>query len=206
MNIAILFYGRINHFDKKYLINILNSDYLVDIFYSGDQEPPELIEQFIKIYNPISINNEKISHLFNFEKYYNINQIACKANMDNMTRHFINLKRVFNLLETHVINNNIIYDLVISTRLDLCIDKLNIYTPIHNTIYIPIGEDHTGINDRFAMGDIETMKKYMNIIDNCLYLLDNNLSNPHPETLTLSNIKYSNLKIIRFNMSTVIIR
>ena len=57
-----------------------------------------------------------------------------------------------------------------------------------------------GINDRLAIGDFESMKKYMYIFDNCIHLLENNLSFPHPESLTLGNIQYNNLNIERFDL------
>ena len=56
------------------------------------------------------------------------------------------------------------------------------------------------------MGDIEVMRKYMYVFDNCLYLLDNRLADPHPETLTLANIRHNNLSVIRFYMNHTIIR
>jgi hypothetical protein len=124
-----------------------------------------------------------------------------------MSRHYTNKKRVFTLLEDHVTKSNTKYDCIISTRLDLYFDKLYIPTPALNTLYIPEGEDQGGINDRFAMGDYESMKKYMGIYDMCYYILENKLSaQPHPEQLALANIRYHKLNIERFLLENSIIR
>jgi hypothetical protein len=79
MHIAILFYGRINHYEKKFLINALPKIHHYDFFYSSDSEPQELIDDFIKIYNPISINNNKILYDVDFGIYPN--NKTCKAKL-----------------------------------------------------------------------------------------------------------------------------
>ena len=69
-----------------------------------------------------------------------------------------------------------------------------------NTIYIPENHDYVynAINDQVAYGKIDVMKKYncINVID----LLEKNLSIPHPETLTLANIRFHNLILERVNL------
>jgi hypothetical protein len=210
MKVAVLFFGRIGHYDKLFLLKeLINTK--VDIFYSSDNEQSELVEKFINLYNPIKVINDKIDaqtyldlNKLNFYAYPNT--VTYPPNLNNMTRHFINKLRVFKLLEEHVKNTGVSYDLVICTRLDLQINGLKLTIPEINTIYIPEGEDHTGINDRFAMGDMDTMAKYMNVFNNCYYLLENKLAIPHPETLTLANIKLNNLNIIRLGFTYNIIR
>jgi hypothetical protein len=204
MHIAILFYGRINKYTNTFLLNSLPQNHTYDVFYSADLEPNELLDDFIKIYKPISVNNDKISYDVDFGKYPNTKTHL--SNIHNMTCHFINKKRVFNLLENYINLTNTKYDIIIATRLDLFIDTLTLDIPLPNTIYIPKNEDHTGINDRFAMGDFQTMKKYMNIYDNCVYLLENKISVAHPENLTLYNIEYYKLNIVRFDINYSIMR
>lgn len=204
MKIALLFYGRIRHYEKKFAIKALSDYKDIDIFYSSDNEPEHLINDFIKLYNPVSFNNDTISYDVDFGKYPN--NVTCPVNINNMTRHFINLKRVFQLLEDTIKCKNIEYDIIIVTRLDLNISKIDLSNLVKDSLYIPFNEDHCGINDRFVMGYLESIKKYMNIFDNCLYLLDNKLSVPHPECLTLANIKYSNINIIRFNLHHNLVR
>jgi len=204
MHIAILFYGRINKYTNTFLLNSLPQKHTYDVYYSADLEPNELLDDFIKIYKPISVNNDKISYDVDFGKYPNTK--THPVNIHNMTCHFINKKRVFNLLENYINLTNTKYDIIIATRLDLFIDTLTLDIPLPNTIYIPKNEDYTGINDRFAMGDFQTMKKYMNIYDNCVYLLENKISVAHPENLTLYNIEYYKLNIVRFDINYSIMR
>ena len=44
MLIAICFFGRIAHYEKKYLIESLDSNISYDIFYSSDNELNNLID------------------------------------------------------------------------------------------------------------------------------------------------------------------
>ena len=203
MFIGVCFFGRSKFYEKKYLLESFGPDHTYDIFYSADNEAAEVIDNFTKIYSPISINNEKITYDVDFGIYPN--NKTCPANISNMTRHFINKKRVFALLEEHCITEGKTYDLIVSCRLDLYMDKYSPATPTANTVYIPSGDDCTGINDRFAMGDFNTMKQYMNLFDNCVYLLTNN-SVPHPENLHLDNINHCKITIERFNLHQSIYR
>jgi hypothetical protein len=195
MRVAVLFYGRILHFDKKLLLKSLDCRHNIDIFYSCDGEPAELVDDFKELYEPVEVNNEKIEYSVDCSGY-----TKGIENIDNMFRHFINLKRVFELLTKHISKTGIIYDLVIVTRLDLQIISLELILPEQNTIYIPYGEDYCGLNDRFAMGTIDTIRHYTSIFDNCKYLLDNNLAILHPEILTRENIKYCKIDIKRFSI------
>ena len=197
MRIAVLFYGRVNHYEKKFLVNSLPHLCECDFFYSADAEP---IDDFIKLYNPVAVVNDKITYNVDFGIYPN--NKTNPANIHNMTCHFINKKRVFELLEAH----DRVYDLIIATRFDLKLGKLDLSIPEPNTIYIPKGEDHTGLNDRFAMGDFETMRKYMKIYDDCFYYLENGLSVPHPENLTLANVINHKINIVRFPLNHTIMR
>jgi len=202
MNVAILFFGRIKYYERKYLLNILDKSNNIDIFYSCCDEPQELINNFIKIYNPKGIINEQISNDI-FDKY----EIIFNTNKTTLTYHFINKKRVYEMCKKYMKTNNIKYDLLISSRLDINPNfELNLTHFKNGICYIPEGEDHTGINDRFAIGDINVIESYMLIFDNCANLLDNKICGLHPETLTLANLKNKNIKIERFNCSTTLIR
>jgi len=202
MRIAVLFYGRIKHYEKKYMFSALPNTAHIDFFYSADGEPQHLIDDFCALYKPKAVINEKIVYDLDLNKYPHPH-----TNVHNMTCHFINLKRVFKLLENYISNNNEKYDVIISIRHDLCIEnQLELLTPLKNTVYIPSECDYNGINDRFAFGDIEAMKKYMNIYDNCEHLLENNYCFACPEMLTLANIKYCKLDVQRFDVKYNIYR
>jgi hypothetical protein len=204
MLIGVCFFGRIKHFDKNYFVNSFGPEHKYNFFYSGDNEPEDLLVEFKKMYNPICVNNTKISYNIDFGIYPN--KITYPVNIHNMTCHLLNKKRVFGLLEDYCNITNTSYDLIVSCRLDLYIEQYSPEKPLVNTIYIPAGEDHMGINDRLAYGDFQTMKKYMNLYDNCVYLLDRKLSLPHPESLHLATILFYKLNIIRFSVRHEIIR
>ena len=70
---------------------------------------------------------------------------------------------------------------------------------VDDTIYIPSNYDYRGINDQVAYGKIDVMKKYNSI--NALDLLNKSLAIANPETLTIANIKFYNLKIERVNIN-----
>jgi len=204
MRIALLLYGRVKYFKNQYenIINTIGNEHTIDIFLSSDNELNTDISEFKELYKPISINNNNIYHSYDFNKYPIDEPIT--VTIDNFIRHFINLKRVFKLLEEYINETGNVYDIVITTRIDLCLNvRLNISNPDNNTIYIPSGHDHgtiryPGINDRFAMGNIDVMRQYNTIIDNCIYLLENKMSYPHPEMLTYAHIIFSKINIIRF--------
>lgn len=200
--IAVLVYGRLNkcmeHYDN--IIETIGKQYDVDFFLSSDNSDEILLNNFIKKYNPKEFINDAISHNFNFQLY---SGLTPDTNTENMSRHFINKNRVFNLLENYILNTQKHYDIVLSLRIDVKFNNssFNFENVDDNTIYIPNNEDYGGINDQLAYGKFDVMKKYMNIILNCNYLLNNSLSRPHPESLTLANICYNRLNIKRFELN-----
>ena len=125
-----------------------------------------------------------------------------------MCLHFIHKKRVFQLLEDYVNTMNIKYDIVISLRVDVEINNTFSFHISNNTIYIPYGYDYVknAINDQIAYGSYDVMKKYNNIYDNLLDLLNLRLSIPHPESLTYANIKYHNIQVKRFHLDYCLVK
>jgi hypothetical protein len=209
MRIAVLVYGRLNkcaeHYDN--IMDHIGREHQIDFFGSSDHSNEELINQFIELYKPKSFVNDPIVHTYDFNHYqgspnFNFNTL------DNMIRHFMNKDRVFSLLERYIEKEGVYYDIVISLRVDIFFNTKIIFQNIQeNTIYIPINNDHEGgINDQIAYSNVNVMKKYMNIIHNCIYLLENELSKVHPESLNYANIKYENINIHRFDLSYNIYR
>ncbi len=204
-NIAVLIYGRLDKCVDTYenvigkvIGSIVNENNKVHIYCSSDNSSK--IDDFIRLYKPVSWVNDPITHSYTFEKYPK----AEETNIYTMGCHFINKKRVFELL----LQNKEEYDLVVSLRADLIFENSFDFSQIEdNTIYIPIGADwRLGINDQVAYGKPDVMKKYNEIIDNCENLLQNQGCIVHPESLTYSNILYHNLKIKRVNVKYKIIR
>ena len=197
MNIAVLVFGRLDNFEKHYenILLMLGENNKIDFFLSSDNSNHVLLNRFIEIYKPKSYINDEILYDCDLSKYTK----NPYTNVYNMIRHFINKKRVFNLLENYINQEKINYDIIISLRIDLHFNSKFEFNKIEeNTIYIPKCYDYGGINDQLAYGDFDAMKKYMNIFDNIIELLNTNKSIVHPETLTLANINYMCLKVSRF--------
>jgi hypothetical protein len=205
MNIAVLVYGRLDNFEKHYrnIISTLGEKNNLDFFLSSDNSNQDLLCRFIEIYKPKSYVNDNVMYSCNLSTY----EKKPETNIHNMICHFINKKRVFNLLENYIKETNAIYDIVIALRIDLHFEsKIDFNTCIDNTIYIPNSSDWGGINDQLAYGNLNSMKKYMNIFDNIIELLDTEKSIVHPETLTLANINHMRLEVVRFDCNYFIDR
>ena len=200
MRIAVLVYGRLNkcveHYDN--ILEHIGKDNDIDFFLSSDNSEESLLDNFIRLYKPILYNNESIHYNCYLGTYPGKRG---ETNIHNMTCHFINKNRVFQLLEEYINRENIHYDCVISLRIDCVFKNHFIFDNLEdNTIYIPIGCDflENAINDQIAYGKMDVMHKYNSI--NPIYLLDQNLTIPHPESLTLANIKLHNLEVIRVDL------
>ena len=202
MKVAILIYGRLTKCSERYnnIMSSLSNYDSIDFFCSSDNSDETILSEFINKYKPIYYINDKIN-ADDFKFMYDFPN-AAEVNIDNMIRHFINKKRVYNIFIKYVEANNKQYDIIMYLRFDLLIyDKFNFEHPKNNNIYIPIGYDwRNGINDHIAYGNQSVMKLYSDIIFNCKILLSNNYSYVHPETLTLANLKYNNLTINRFKL------
>ena len=163
---------------------------LYSYFISSEED----LNNFIKLYNPVSCINDKIVFNCDYSKY----TITHETVVHNMVCHFINKKRVFSLLEKHIEKNNISYDIILSLRVDIIL-KNKFDFKNEDCIYIPIGCDYrNGINDQIAYGNFDVMKKYNNIYDNMINLLEDGCL-LHPETLNRENIK--SLNINRFDLN-----
>lgn len=197
MRLAVLVYGRLNNCVKhhKNILESIGSEHSVDFFVSSFSPEP-LLNDFIKLYKPISYINDEIKYTCNLGKYKGRRD---ETNIHNMTCHFMNKERVFKLFKDH---NDFNYDAILSLRVDIVFLKPILFNDIKsNTIYIPNGCDWAGgLNDQLAYGDIEAMEKYMNIFKYIFDILDNGKSIPHPENLTLANIKLHNLQLMRFDL------
>jgi hypothetical protein len=209
MKLAILFSGRINRYHEHYnnILDAFGRENEFDFFLSHDLALDENLEDFITMYKPIAVQNDSITYSIDFESYPG----SLRANnMHNMACHFINKMRVFDLLEEHIQNTNSRYDYIIHHRLDVyCHDNIDYGCFVRNKenqIYIPYvpdwmcnGGDYSSgfLNDQMAIGNFESMKKYMNIYKNVSRLLENG-SPPHPETLLRRHVDDIGLRVDRF--------
>lgn len=205
MRVAVLVYGRLNncleHYDN--IKEHLGKENDIDFFLSSCGSDESLLYRFLALFNPVLYNNDTIDYTHDFSKYPGYTG----GNVYNMTRHYMNKNRVFSLLEEHIQKENIKYDVVVSIRMDVLFESSFDFSEIlDNTIYIPYINDYTGcyginidgINDQIAYGNVDVMKKYNSI--NAIELLERRLCIPHPEPLTLANIRFHGLHIKRVDV------
>jgi hypothetical protein len=217
MSKAILVYGNIASFkwnEENYqrFFNTFGKD--VDVFLSHDlnSESSKYIEEFRQRYNAVAIINDPITERDIYKKYMDeflkTHYGKYYANTPNMTKHYTNKKRVLKLLKDHMEKTGKVYDYVCMTRLDLLFNKnieWNTLEKISNTLYIPEGNDFTGLNDRICIGDFDSIEKYANIYDNSVKVLDNGCE-PFPEAILAAHVKDIGINIKRFPLDTFIIR
>ena len=217
MTKAILIYGNIASFkwsEENYnrFFRTFGKD--IDIFLSHDSESEsyEYIEEFKKRFNPVAIINEPINDTDIYKQFFDIflktHRGCYYVNSRNMTKHYINKKRVAILLKEYMKKTGKIYDYICMTRLDLRFDKniqWDTLEKISNTLYIPEGNDFTGLNDRICIGDFDSIEKYASIYNNSVKLLENGCE-PFPEAILEAHVKDLNLHIKRFHLHTFILR
>jgi hypothetical protein len=201
MRIAVLIYGRINKAVEHYanIVESIGSEHKIEFFLSSDNAPPDQLVNFIDCYKPMRYINDKIEHNINLKGY----PTQPEVNLSNMLSHFINKKRVYELLEKHVLYNNTKYDVIISLRVDVFFTSCFDYSTIEdNTIKIPNCYDYgsPGINDQIGYGKEEEMMRYMKLIDKVEELVKTKGAVVHPETLTLRNLEESGVRIERVSL------
>lgn len=176
MNIAVLLYGRILNYREHYsnIIESIGKEHTIDFFYASDLESEYDVSEFHELYKPMLCKNEKISYPVDFSIF--LRDRPRETSIHNMTCHFINKERVFALLEHHVEQTGSTYDCILSTRVDIKYHEPFYWEKIINNdpsvIFIPDSCDAHGINDQIAIGNLSSMKKYMNIYSNTIPLLE----------------------------------
>lgn len=206
MRIAVLVYGRLNKCSEHYdnILEHLGKQHQIDFFLSSDNPHPFLLNKFNKLYTPVSIITDPVVYSYDLAAYP---RIVEGTNIHNMTCHFINKNRVFKLLEEYIRKNHVVYDVIVSLRIDCMFKSKFDFTKIEeNTIYIPYGCDffEKSINDQIAYGSFEVMQKYNSI--NPKELLDKQLSIVHPESLNYANIHFHQLHVTRVSLDYCIKR
>lgn len=203
MRVAILFSGRIKHYRENYdniLSNIIQNNQ-VDIFLSHSPELNEDLEDFIRLYKPIIVLNDKIGY-FDYTKYPKRD----KNQGHNTMCMFVNRLRVFQLLRNYMKEKNVFYDAILSYRLDIIAqDKIDWSEIDSNTLYIPAKNDYGGINDQIAYGSINVMKKYMTIYNDLNNILEDGCIF-HPESLLKKYLEKCRLIIERIRFRYEITR
>ena len=196
MKIAVLFAGRVRGFEdcietqKKFIFK----NYDIDIYLAHNaNNVDDNLELFQKLYNVKKIESIKID-LEPYLKYKNYNGYG--MNGHNSVIMFKCIYEAFKMIPEE-------YDVVIYMRADEIISSSIEFEKLQeNTIYIPEGNDYVGgINDQFAVGNYESMKKYCSLFENLTDYLDNKGAIFHPESLVKFHLEYQKLNIVRFPLS-----
>jgi hypothetical protein len=209
MRVALLLYGKM-HIYTQYrphcghyhgLLSFIGKENAVDVFYSGDHETEEWVSVFKDNYKPVKCETERIIHPNIMSAYPDRLPGVDNEDLYEVGCNLINKLRVFMLLEEHMKETNVKYDLVICMHIGVQPQNiLNLSNSrfIDNDVYIPISEDLEGsLNDKFALGTLTSMKIYCEVYKYLQYLLENKLSKPSAEHLNLANLIYNKVNIVR---------
>jgi hypothetical protein len=74
-----------------------------------------------------------------------------------------------------------------------------------NNILIPNGNDWSGLNDQFALGNYSVMYEYLNLYENLINLLESGCK-VHPETILKRYLEIKKIKVVRFLLKYEIYR
>ncbi len=192
MKIAVLFAGRVRGFEdciesqKKFIFK--NHDVDIYLAHNANNVGDDL-ELFQKLYNVKKIESIKID-LEPYLKYRAHYEITNSANVISM---FKCIYEAFQLIPNE-------YDIVIYMRADEILSSSIEFEKLpDNAVFIPEGNDYErGINDQFAFGNYESMKKYCSLFENLTDYLDNKGVIFHPESLVKFHLEYQKLNIVRF--------
>jgi hypothetical protein len=184
--IAVLISGEIRCFDKFY-------DNFIKYIYNN-----KTIFQAFDIYCVSTTINENLKSICKkYEvstdtKYSKIlHNNVLKTGVDKYIYQISDYQKVWRLMES----SDIKYDHVIRTRPDI----KHFYNPIlfsefyDDMIEVPQFHYFTGVNDRFAIGDYESMKIYMNIYDD-IDVLMKKYPNKNAEHILKMHLQDKNIK------------
>ena len=201
--IAIFYSGRIKGFEHKKDTHIKQKElYKPIIFLSLNQKEEDEISKEFKICFDISddrINYEETQYP---TEIFSLNKCDVTS-YENCYSQYYHNKKCFELIKKYQNTNNIVFDIIIKQRCDIDTnDILPVGIPENNTLYIPEGEDHQGLNDRVAYGNYSSMEKYCDTVNNIIDICKNQGVIYNPETILKKQILNNKLNIIRFKYDT----
>lgn len=108
----------------------------------------------------------------------------------------------YNMMHNNLVGFSLIpkgYDVYVRIRPDIKFNgplKFSDHETKPNTVYIPKGNDYRGINDQFAFGDYDSMRKYYSVYLNCADLYNDGILF-NSEVMHLANLNKLGVNIIR---------
>lgn len=214
INVALLITGQLRNAKESYpsikekILDVYHPDVFIETWsnsskmeshFNGVIENDSTLDEIEKMYSPKIISSEEYDR--ELEEYFlsrceNKNYYS-ETKPDNVYAMHYKIKKGFDLIEGYQSFKKS-YDIVIKIRFDIRLETfIDLYEVNPNKIYIPEGWDHReGINDLFAVGGYDTMKKYCNLY---LHLEEHygNTSIFHPETLLKVHLEKNEIEIER---------
>jgi hypothetical protein len=110
-----------------------------------------------------------------------------------------NIYSAFSLIGPYQERHDVQFDCILFYRADIdSRETLAINMPLENTVYIPEGSDHGGLNNQIAYGNYNAMKKYSDLVNNLHKLCGEQRIKYHPETLLKQHLENEGLTVVRF--------
>jgi hypothetical protein len=202
MRVAFLFCGRVTgHKDCyesfiQHIVQPLNIEY--DSFLAHNSENSDTdIDLFISRYNVKSFVNE----LPDIQQFHTIPRDLSTWGVNGF-KMFYYWKRSYELMEDYSKTHNVHYDIVIYMRADEIFQSDIKLLPIEkNTVYIPEGYDWMGgLNDQMAIGDLDTIKRFMNVYSDIHRIYSDTHVLFHPESYVRLFTTMCRFKVMRFKL------
>ena len=202
--VALLFCGRVRAheychptFQKHIVTPLRNAGYEYDSFLShSTTQIDSSIQNFIE-------NNRVISYEMtlpnnNHLSYIPLHKDRCGRALSYVM--FYHWNNAYRLMKEYSERTGVQYDMIIYMRADQqFISDLIIPEPIlPNTVYIPYGYDWDGLNDQFAMGDINSIRIFTDLYNNVDRIYNKTRVNFHTETYVQLYLEDANINVIRF--------
>lgn len=199
LKVAILLSGRIKGYEnvKKNLTNIVNRYHPIFFVSLNKKNKSSYIETFCKEYN---ISDDRLHlELAKTPDYIKTLNKAPEISVDGTYSMFYNTHVAFKMLEIYQEANSMQFDCILFYRADLdSLETIHLVKPAKRTIYVPIGDDHGGLNGLIGYGDFYTMKIYCNLVNSIHKICVEQGVVFHPETLIKKNIDNNNIIVERF--------
>lgn len=200
MKYALFFSGRITAYEDclDHLIQFKNNNDVTFFCSLNCAELSEYEHNFFKLLD-IKPGQYQYSSTKAPTWIYTLNSYDLFTVPYNAFSQISNNNICMNMIELYMKEKNVSFDCIIKYRADILTNRhLSIQHLLPNTIYIPLGNDHEGINDQIAYGDFNVMKKYASLIDNIQFFCTEKNVAYHPESLLLFNLRYHNINIVRY--------
>lgn len=212
IKIAILISGKLRYFKENstFLKNFFK-DCIYDVFLSTWESEENILTEFKKNYNPKSVDyieQKDFSNLISKIKYITPGY-AFDERVESIFNQWYAIKCSIENFEKYK-ENILNYDFICRFRSDLklfenSIEFIKIKKPKDNEILIPDIYHHGGVNDQFSIGNINTMSKYLKILDYYPQHIENQRLFD-PEFINFCYLLEKKIKINFFDLRYTILR